>query len=258
MVAVDEDFFVIVRVAGSHSRVLLSDVTAADEWELAASAVEFLGLPIPMRTTTGPAGDLDLLGDLGMHAMDMGVLLDDVDLYPDEMLSDVARRSASGRCSTRPWASPRLDVPTIRTPRCARRWTRRASRWPPVTYRSAPSCCPGASSSAGGATCASRGPTRPATPRSSRCARPPPPGASGGSTGGPSTSPSSPARCAPARPSSPGRARGVRRLGRQGRRGRQPLGRGARPAAQPPPRGRRRRARRGVGALLEEFFPEQR
>ena len=97
MVAVDEDFFVIVRVAGAHARVLLSDVTAADEWELAASAVEFLGLPLPEDDDDQvPAGDLDLLGDLGMHAMDMGVLLDDADLYPDEMLSDVARRLGFG------------------------------------------------------------------------------------------------------------------------------------------------------------------
>jgi putative tRNA adenosine deaminase-associated protein len=97
MVAVDEDFFVIVRVAGSHARVLLSDVTAADEWELAASAVEFLGLPLPEdEDDQVPAGDLDLLGDLGMHAMDLAILLDDFDLYPDEMLSDVARRLGFG------------------------------------------------------------------------------------------------------------------------------------------------------------------
>ena len=77
--------------------MLLSDVTAADEWELAASAVEFLGLPPPEEDDDqAPAGDLDLLGDLGMHAMDMGVLLDDFDLYPDEMLSDVARRLGFG------------------------------------------------------------------------------------------------------------------------------------------------------------------
>lgn len=98
MVSVDEDFFVIVRVAGASTRVLLSDVTAADEWELARSAVEFLGLPTPADDDEQvPAGDLDLLGDLGMHAMDMGVLLDDVDLYPDEMLSDIARRLGFGR-----------------------------------------------------------------------------------------------------------------------------------------------------------------
>ncbi|HEX6148671.1 tRNA adenosine deaminase-associated protein [Nocardioides sp.] len=97
MIAIDEDFFVIVRVAGSDSRVLLSDITAADEWELAASAVEFLGLPPPEdEDDQVPAGDLDLLGDLGMQAMDMGVLLDDFDLYPDEMLSEVARRLGFG------------------------------------------------------------------------------------------------------------------------------------------------------------------
>ncbi|GAA4703141.1 tRNA adenosine deaminase-associated protein [Nocardioides conyzicola] len=97
LVAMDEDFFVIVRVAGQSTRVLLSDITAADEWELASSAVTFLGLPPPEdEDDQVPAGDLDLLGDLGMHAMDMGVLLDDVDLYPDEMLSDVARKLGFG------------------------------------------------------------------------------------------------------------------------------------------------------------------
>jgi putative tRNA adenosine deaminase-associated protein len=97
MVAIDEDFFVIVRVAGAMTRVLLSDVTAADEWELASSAVDYLGLPPPEdEDDQVPAGDLDLLGDLGMGAMDMGVLLDDFELYPDEMLSDVARRLGFG------------------------------------------------------------------------------------------------------------------------------------------------------------------
>lgn len=97
LVAVDEDFFVIVRVSGPTTRVLLSDITAADEWELAGSVIDFLGLPPPEdEDPQVPAGDLDLLGDLGMHAMDMGVLLDDVDLYPDEMLSDIARRLGFG------------------------------------------------------------------------------------------------------------------------------------------------------------------
>ena len=97
MIGVDEDFFVIVRVAGATTRVLLSDITAADEWELASSAVDFLHLPRPEdEDDPVPAGDLDLLGDLGMHAMDMGVLLDDVEAYPDELLSDVARRLGFG------------------------------------------------------------------------------------------------------------------------------------------------------------------
>lgn len=97
MIAVDEDFFVIVRVAGPTTRVLLSDITAADEWEIASSAIDFLGLPPPEDDDDQvPAGDLELLGDLGMHAMDLAVLLDDVDLYPDEMLSDIARRCGFG------------------------------------------------------------------------------------------------------------------------------------------------------------------
>jgi putative tRNA adenosine deaminase-associated protein len=97
MVAIDEDFFLIARVAGAQTRLLLSDVTAADEWELATSAVEFLGLPLDEEDDEPiPAGDLDLLSDLGMTAMDMGVLLDDLDLYPDETLSDVARRIGFG------------------------------------------------------------------------------------------------------------------------------------------------------------------
>jgi putative tRNA adenosine deaminase-associated protein len=97
MVAVDEDFFVIVRVAGADVRVLLSDFTAADEWEIASSAIDFLNLPMPEdEDDQAPAGDLDLLGDMGLHAMDLAVLLDDVDLYPDEALSEIARRLGFG------------------------------------------------------------------------------------------------------------------------------------------------------------------
>ena len=97
MIAFDEDFFLIIRVAGATTRILLSDVTAADEWEVASSAVDFLGLPPPEEDDDQvPAGDLDLLGDLGIQAMDMAVLLDDLDLYPDEMLSEVARRLGFG------------------------------------------------------------------------------------------------------------------------------------------------------------------
>jgi putative tRNA adenosine deaminase-associated protein len=98
MVAVDEDFFVLVRVDRTSTRVLLSDVTAADEWELAQSVIDFLGLPSPDDDDVEvPAGDLDLLGDLGLHAVEMGALLDDVELYPDEMLSDIARRLGFGK-----------------------------------------------------------------------------------------------------------------------------------------------------------------
>ncbi|MCY7394589.1 MAG: tRNA adenosine deaminase-associated protein [Nocardioides sp.] len=97
MVAIDEDFFVLVRVAGESTRVLLSDVTAADDWELAGSAVDFLGVAMPEDDGAQvPAGDLALLADLGMPAGELGELLDDDELYPDEILSDIADRLGFG------------------------------------------------------------------------------------------------------------------------------------------------------------------
>lgn len=102
MVALDEDFFVLVRVVGSETRVLLSDITAADEWELATSAVQHLGLPLPdgldddLTDDPVPAGHLDLLSDLGVPAIDLSELLDDPDLFPDEILSEVAARLGFG------------------------------------------------------------------------------------------------------------------------------------------------------------------
>lgn len=96
MVAIDDDFFVLVRVEGHATRVLLSDVTAAEEWELAESVIEFLGLPDPEDDDDGPAGDLGVVADLGMSAIDMAVLIDDDDLYPDEMLAEIANQLGFG------------------------------------------------------------------------------------------------------------------------------------------------------------------
>ena len=99
LVSVDEDFFLLLRVLGAHVRVLLSDITAATDWPIARSAVDFLELPLPADDDDDqvPAGDLAIVADLGMGAMDMGALLDDFDLYPDEMLGDIAHRLGFGR-----------------------------------------------------------------------------------------------------------------------------------------------------------------
>ncbi|MGA8209421.1 MAG: tRNA adenosine deaminase-associated protein, partial [Nocardioidaceae bacterium] len=98
LVSVDEDFFVLVRVLGTEVRLLLSDVTAATDWPIARSVVDHLDLPIPDDDEEQePAGDLSIVADLGMGAMDMGALLDDVELFPDEMLGDIASRLGFGR-----------------------------------------------------------------------------------------------------------------------------------------------------------------
>ena len=98
LVSIDEDFFLLVRVLGAEVRLLLSDVTAATEWPIARSVVEHLDLPLPGDDEDQePAGDLGIVADLGLGAMDMGALLDDVDLYPDEMLGDIASKLGFGR-----------------------------------------------------------------------------------------------------------------------------------------------------------------
>jgi putative tRNA adenosine deaminase-associated protein len=98
MVSIDEEFFVLGRVAGSSVRWLLSDVTAAVDWPLARSVVEELGIPVPDEEDEEqlPAGDLAIVADLGVPAMDMGAMLDDYDLYPDEILGQVAEKLGFG------------------------------------------------------------------------------------------------------------------------------------------------------------------
>lgn len=92
MVGVDEDFFVIVRVDGPRTRVLLSDASAAEDSDLAESVLDLLDLDdLEEDDEDEPVGDLALLADLGVAEEVMEELLDDVDLYPDELLSDVAR-----------------------------------------------------------------------------------------------------------------------------------------------------------------------
>ena len=97
--SVDDDFFVLVRVDGAHIRYLLSDVTAATEWPLARAVLDRLALPVPDdddEERAQPAGDLTIVADLGMAAMEMGALCDDFDLYPDEMLDKIAERLGCG------------------------------------------------------------------------------------------------------------------------------------------------------------------
>lgn len=96
-VSVSDEFFVIVRAIGSKVRLLLSDVTAVTDWPLASGVADILDMPDPEDDDDPqPAGDLDIVSDLGMQAMELGVLCDDPDLYPDEVLTNVARRLGFG------------------------------------------------------------------------------------------------------------------------------------------------------------------
>ena len=98
MIAIDEDFFILVRVAGSNVRALISDASAAEEFELAESVIDFLGLDLDEIDDEDPqpAGDMAILADSGVSAFDMGILLDDEDAYPDELLSEIAKKLGFG------------------------------------------------------------------------------------------------------------------------------------------------------------------
>jgi putative tRNA adenosine deaminase-associated protein len=99
LVDVADEFFVAIRVVGDRLRMLLSDVTAAVAWDLAAQVVERLGVPVPdddEMEDVWPAGDLSIFADLGMDEMELGAVLADLDAYADEMLIAIAGRLGFG------------------------------------------------------------------------------------------------------------------------------------------------------------------
>jgi putative tRNA adenosine deaminase-associated protein len=88
-----EDFFVVIRIVGDDVRLLLSDVTAAFDAPFAGQVLDRLGLSMPDgddEDDVEPAGDLDLLEDLGISPLLMAELCDDLELYPDDVFAQLA------------------------------------------------------------------------------------------------------------------------------------------------------------------------
>jgi putative tRNA adenosine deaminase-associated protein len=99
LVDIADDFFIAARLSGEDVRLLLSDVTAADEWALARDVLEWLGIPEPTDDDLDdvvPVGDLALFADLGLPEIELGLMLSDIDAYADEMLFSIARRLGFG------------------------------------------------------------------------------------------------------------------------------------------------------------------
>ena len=93
--SVDDEFFLIARSHGARIDLLLSDLTAAVEFPLAAQVLERLGEDPPEEDELDevwPIGELDLLSDLGLAEDEMESILDDLDAYPDEMLETIIER----------------------------------------------------------------------------------------------------------------------------------------------------------------------
>lgn len=76
---------------------MISDVTYATDYEVAAELVEIIDLPFPEDDDEPqPGGDIDLLADLGMSAMELEALCDDNELFPDEQIDAIAARLGFG------------------------------------------------------------------------------------------------------------------------------------------------------------------
>jgi putative tRNA adenosine deaminase-associated protein len=97
LLAIDEEFFIIIRVLGSHIKLFLSDISYALDYDIAAELIEICDLDMPEDDDeTFPAGDLDIVSDLGVHRMELSTLCDDPDLFPDEQLEAIANRLGFG------------------------------------------------------------------------------------------------------------------------------------------------------------------
>jgi putative tRNA adenosine deaminase-associated protein len=99
LVNVADEFFVAARIAPTDVRLLLSDVTAAVAWDLAAEVCRRLEIEAPGEDDledVWPAGDLSIFADLRVDEMELGALLSDLDAYADETLLALARRLGFG------------------------------------------------------------------------------------------------------------------------------------------------------------------
>ncbi|HEY8371147.1 MAG TPA: tRNA adenosine deaminase-associated protein [Pseudonocardiaceae bacterium] len=93
---VDDEFFVIVRPVPTGVDLLLSDSSAALDYDIAADVLDLLRVDTPDEDEdteeAWPEGDLAILEDLGMPATELQVIIGDVDLWPDEQLRMIAQR----------------------------------------------------------------------------------------------------------------------------------------------------------------------
>ena len=97
LIAIEDEFVIIARALGDQMQMMISDVTYALDYEVAAELIEVLDLEFPEEEDESqPGGDLDLLNDLGVSEMELLSILDDTEFYPDEQLEAIANRLGFG------------------------------------------------------------------------------------------------------------------------------------------------------------------
>ena len=93
LIAIDDEFFLAIRVLGTHVKFFISDITCAIDYEVAAEFLDLADIDQPEEDDEPlPSGDLDIFSDLGLHSMELSTICDDADLFPDEQIEAVANR----------------------------------------------------------------------------------------------------------------------------------------------------------------------
>ncbi len=93
LITIDDEFFLAIRVLGTHIKFFISDITCAVDYEVAAEFLDIADIDQPEEDDEPlPAGDLDIFSDLGLHSMELSTLCDDADLFPDEQIEAIANR----------------------------------------------------------------------------------------------------------------------------------------------------------------------
>ncbi|AIG63434.1 hypothetical protein CATYP_00520 [Corynebacterium atypicum] len=97
LLCVDDDYFLIVRPSPTRTRLLLSDATAAVDDDIAADALDELGIEVPdlsddelEETDPWPEGDFDILADLGLAEQVMEIIADDPESWASEQIVRIA------------------------------------------------------------------------------------------------------------------------------------------------------------------------
>lgn len=96
---IDDEFFIVVRPAPGGARLLISDATAAIDYDIAADVLDAINVDVPDLDDDElddidpwEEGDLGVLSDLGLPDAVMGVIVGDTDLYADEQIGMIAAR----------------------------------------------------------------------------------------------------------------------------------------------------------------------
>lgn len=94
MLAVDDEFFILLRPSPQGTRAVLSDTAAALDYDVAADVLDQLSAEPPEEDDEEiwPSGELGMLADLGLPEEELQVIVEEVDLYPDEQLRMIATR----------------------------------------------------------------------------------------------------------------------------------------------------------------------